>query len=209
MERSESGLTERDFPQYSALYGLNGYTLGYTRRCLDDCCDKACQTSHGYSDRTGREGLLAFPPRTSPRPATGKRRRLDKSDRIKSKARAKFEDALAKYQGTEKIKTGKSSLLRDWFGRWLDEYKRPMVKPLVYETYRSDCRNITAVIGSVRLEDFEPWHVKEMSNKIMQDWIRDHGIGDGDLVFTRREWPLTQWSGGAGLQRSKRPVCRM
>lgn len=30
-------------------------------------------------------------------PATGKRRRLDKSDRIKSKARAKFEDALAKY----------------------------------------------------------------------------------------------------------------
>lgn len=84
-----------------------------------------------------------------------------------------------------------------------------MVKPLVYETYRSDCRNITAVIGSVRLEDFEPWHVKEMSNKIMQDWIRDHGIGDGDLVFTCREWPLTQWSGGAGLQRSKRPVCRM
>lgn len=142
-------------------------------------------------------------------PATGKRRRLDKSDRIKSKARAKFEDALAKNQGTEKIKTGKSSLLRDWFDRWLDEYKRPMVKPLVYETYRSDCRNITAVIGSVRLEDFEPWHVKEMSNKIMQDWIRDHGIGDGDLVFTCREWPLTQWSGGAGLQRSKRPVCRM
>ena len=101
-------------------------------------------------------------------PSTGKRRRLDKSDRIKSKAREKFEAALAEYQRTGRIKTGESPLLRDWLGRWLDEYKRPMVKPRVYETYRSDCKNITAVIGSVRLEDLEPWHVREMGNRIME-----------------------------------------
>ena len=102
-------------------------------------------------------------------PATGKRRRFDKSDRIRSKAREKFEDALAEYRRTGKIKTCKSALLRDRLGRWFNGYKRPMVKTRVYETCRSDCRNIIAVIGSVQLEDLVPWRVREMGNKIMRD----------------------------------------
>ena len=101
-------------------------------------------------------------------PDNGKRRRLDKNDRLRSRARAKFESALAEYQRIGRIRTGKFPLLYDWLSRWLDEYKRPMVKSRVYETYRSDCRNITAVIGSVWFEDLEPWHVRETGNRIMQ-----------------------------------------
>ena len=123
----------------------------------------------GITVVTGRERLLALCRELPRDPATGKRRRLDKSDRIKSKAREKFEDALAEYRRTGKIKTCKSPLLRDRLGRWLNGYKRPMVKTRVYETCRSDCRNIIAVIGSVQLEDLVPWRVREMGNKIMRD----------------------------------------
>lgn len=123
----------------------------------------------GITVVTGRERLLALCRELPRDPATGKRRRFDKSDRIRSKAREKFEDALAEYRRTGKIKTCKSPLLRDRLGRWLNGYKRPMVKTRVYETCRSDCRNIIAVIGSVQLEDLVPWRVREMGNKIMRD----------------------------------------
>ena len=123
----------------------------------------------GITVVTGRERLLALCRELPRDPVTGKRRRFDKSDRIRSKAREKFEDALAEYRRTGKIKTCKSPLLRDRLGRWFNGYKRPMVKTRVYETCRSDCRNIIAVICSVQLEDLVPWRVREMGNKIMRD----------------------------------------
>ena len=122
-----------------------------------------------YIDDERPEGLLAFPPRTAPDPATGKRRRLDKSDRIRSEARRKFDEALAEYERTGRVRTNRSPLLRDWLDRWLEEHKHPNIKPRVYETYRSDCRNIADTIGNVRLRDLEPRHVRGMGNTIMRD----------------------------------------
>lgn len=116
-----------------------------------------------------RRGYWHFRRELPPDPATGKRRRLDKSDRIRSEARRKFDEALAEYERTGRVRTSKSPLLRDWLDRWLEEYKRPNIKPRVYETYRSDCRNIANTIGNVRLQDLEPRHVRDMGNTIMRD----------------------------------------
>lgn len=41
-----------------------------------------------------------LPPPPPPDPATGRRRRLDKSDRIRNEARRKFDEALAEYERT-------------------------------------------------------------------------------------------------------------
>ena len=118
----------------------------------------------GISTTKDRRGYWHFhrelPP--PPDPGPGKRRRLDKSDRIRSEARRKFDEALAGYERTGRVRTSRPPLLRDWLDRWLEEYKCPNAKPRVYETYRSDCRNIAATIGNIRLQDLEPRHVHDM-----------------------------------------------
>lgn len=65
----------------------------------------------------------------SPDPATRKRRRLDKSDRIRSEAMREFDEVLAEYERTGRVRTNRSPLLRDLLDRWLEEYKRPNTKP--------------------------------------------------------------------------------
>jgi integrase len=120
----------------------------------------------GVSVTRDSRGYWHFRRELPPDPATGKRRRLDKSDRVKSEARRKFDAALADYERTGRIRTNRSPLLKDWMDRWLDEYKRPTVKPRVYEAYRSDVRNVTRSIGGVRLADLEPRHVRDMEHAI-------------------------------------------
>ena len=148
------------------------------------------------------EGLLAFPPRTAPDPATGKRRRLDKSDRIRSEARRKFDEALAEYERTGRVRTNRVPLLRDWLDRWLEEYKRPNIKPRVYETYRSDCRNIADTIGNVRLRDLEPRHVRGMGNTIMRDRSGKTALN----AYIRLRIALTDAARGARRAQRVRPV---
>jgi integrase len=56
--------------------------------------------------------------------------------------------------------------LKDWLTRWLEDFKRPNVKPRVWESYRSDCRNITNSIGAVRIGDLTAAHVRKLEKDI-------------------------------------------
>lgn len=123
-----------------------------------------------YIDDERPEGLLAFPPRTAPDPATGKRRRLRQERPDQERSPAQIRRGPGRIQENGRVRTSQSPLLRDWLDRWLEEYKRPNTKPRVYEIYRSNCRNNANTIGNVTLQNLEPRHVRGMGSTIMRVW---------------------------------------
>jgi integrase len=99
-------------------------------------------------------------------PATGKRRRKTFRSKDPNKAKAKYLEARKKLISTGVLASDVTPKLADWLGRWLEEFKRPNVKPRVWESYRSDCRNITNSIGAVRIGDLTAAHVRKLEKDI-------------------------------------------
>ncbi len=113
--------------------------------------------SHGYTTYT-----LELPAD----PVSGKRRRKLFRSKDPHKAKSKYTEAKRKFIATGVIDSPNTPHLKDWLGRWLEEFKRPNVKPRVWESYRSDCRNITNSIGAVRIGDLTAAHVRKLEKDI-------------------------------------------
>jgi integrase len=99
-------------------------------------------------------------------PVTGKRIRKSYASKDPQKAKQKWLDARDKYIRTGVLKSDSTPYLKDWLGRWLEEYKAPHVKPRVLETYRSDVKLICASIGAVRIGDLTVRHVAKLEKDI-------------------------------------------
>lgn len=115
---------------------------------------------------TDASGLVTYTLELSPDPVTGKRRRKLFRSKDPNKAKAKYLEAKKQLIATGVLDSPNTPILRDWLGRWLEEFKRPNVKPRVWESYRSDCRNITNSIGAVRIGDLTAAHVRKLEKDI-------------------------------------------
>jgi integrase len=99
-------------------------------------------------------------------PVTGKRRHRTFTAKDPNKAKEKYTEAKKKLIATGVLPSTNTPHLKDWLERWLEEFKRPNVKPRVWESYRSDCRNITNSIGAVRIGDLTAAHVRKLEKDI-------------------------------------------
>lgn len=99
-------------------------------------------------------------------PVTGKRRHRTFTAKDPNKAKEKYTEAKKKLIATGVLPSTNTPHLKDWLERWLEEFKRPSVKPRVWESYRSDCRNITNSIGAVRIGDLTAAHVRKLEKDI-------------------------------------------
>ena len=115
---------------------------------------------------TDASGLVTYTLELTPDPVTGKRRRKLFRSKDPNKAKAKYLEAKKQLIATGVLDSPNTPILRDWLGRWLEEFKRPNVKPRVWESYRSDCRNITNSIGAVRIGDLTAAHVRKLEKDI-------------------------------------------
>lgn len=99
-------------------------------------------------------------------PVTGKRRHRTFTAKDPNRAKEKYTEAKRKLIATGVLPSTNTPHLKDWLERWLEEFKRPNVKPRVWESYRSDCRNITNSIGAVRIGDLTAAHVRKLEKDI-------------------------------------------
>lgn len=112
------------------------------------------------------KGYYSYTIELPPDPETGKRRRKTIRSKDPRKAKLKYQKVRQEYIANGAIKTAKTPALKDWLDRWLEEYKRPHIKPRVYETYRSDCRLISSSIGAIRIADLDATHIRKLERDI-------------------------------------------
>lgn len=114
-----------------------------------------------------KNGIWYFRMEIGPDPKTGKRQPpIQSTGRNKSLARERFVKKIADYERTGKIRSKNSPYLRDWLDRWLEEWKRPNLKPRTYETYKSDVKGISEIIGGVRLNKLDPACIRRLERSI-------------------------------------------
>lgn len=122
--------------------------------------------SGGYH-KEGREHVYVLD--LGPDPATGKPRRKKFKSIDKGVALEKFNTAKRKYMADGTIRTSNGPELGPWLLRWLEETKRPNLKPRVYGTYLSEIRTISKHIGGVRVAELTPDHVRLLAKAITDD----------------------------------------
>ncbi|MCL2248640.1 MAG: site-specific integrase [Oscillospiraceae bacterium] len=80
----------------------------------------------------------------------------------KKECRAKRDEYITKLETRlEAIKT-----VEDWAGQWLDIYKKGSVTHTTYRCYKNYVSHIIPEIGTLKLEDVRPAHVKKLINNI-------------------------------------------
>lgn len=124
------------------------------------------RTKGSGSVTTDTRGYTIYQLELPPDPATGKRRHKRFASKTAAVAKAKYEKERDRLVATGVLPSVKTPKLADWMDRWLEEFKRPNVKPRVWESYRSDCRNITNSIGAVRIGDLTAAHVRKLEKAI-------------------------------------------
>ncbi|KFI56544.1 tyrosine-type recombinase/integrase [Bifidobacterium callitrichos] len=106
-------------------------------------------------------GLWHFRRQLDPDPATGARRTIEATGKVKSEARARFDAKVEEYERTGVIRTAKGPYLRDYAERWLDQH-RADVKPNTWANERSWTSLICQHIGGLRLTELRPEHIQTM-----------------------------------------------
>ncbi|MCI1868531.1 tyrosine-type recombinase/integrase [Bifidobacterium crudilactis] len=124
------------------------------------------RTKGSGSVSTNTRGYTVYRLELPADPVTGKRRHRTFTSKDPNKAKEKYTEAKKKLIATGVLPSTNTPHLKDWLERWLEEFKRPNVKPRVWESYRSDCRNITNSIGAVRIGDLTAAHVRKLEKDI-------------------------------------------
>ncbi|MCI1637085.1 MAG: site-specific integrase [Bifidobacterium crudilactis] len=124
------------------------------------------RTKGSGSVSTDKRGYTVYRLELPADPVTGKRRHRTFTAKDPNKAKEKYTEAKKKLIATGVLPSTNTPHLKDWLERWLEEFKRPNVKPRVWESYRSDCRNITNSIGAVRIGDLTAAHVRKLEKDI-------------------------------------------
>lgn len=95
-------------------------------------------------------GVWHFRREITPDPGTGKRRYIEATSKIKSDARARFDEKIKEYERTGQIRTSTGPYIRDYAQTWLEEHRKS-VKPNTWTNESSWMRTMCEHIGGIRL----------------------------------------------------------
>ena len=92
----------------------------------------------------------------------------------------KLNELKAQYAGIE-ITEESSITLGEWLDRWLEEYKKPMIRPSTYRGYKADITNhILPYLGQKKLMQLKTADIQKHYNYLLKsDRKKDNGKGEG------------------------------
>lgn len=104
-------------------------------------------------------------------PATGKLKRKSFYGRTRQEVAEKLNKALSDLrQGTFVEDT--VATVESWLKTWLEEYKRPKVRPTTFESYAWLAgRYIVPVVGHIKLKDLRPEHLQHLYNEKLKSGL--------------------------------------
>lgn len=128
----------------------------------------------------------------------GKRRRKTVSSKTKSGAQAKMKEAQRTVIASGDIETTVPTLAK-WLEQWL-ELRRKDLKPSVWPSYESKCRNyIIPLLGKKKLDALQPRHIRQLEKYIVDELgkssttaLAAHAILSKALTDAQRERLITE-----------------
>ena len=92
----------------------------------------------------------------------------------------KLHELKDQYAGVE-LTEDSSITLGEWLGRWLEEYKKPTLRPSTFAGYSKDIANhILPYLGSKRLTQLKTADIQKHYNRLLESGrIQDNGKGKG------------------------------
>lgn len=92
----------------------------------------------------------------------------------------KLNDLKARYAGVE-LTENSSITLGDWLARWLEEYKKPVLRPSTYSGYSKDIENhILPYLGAKKLAQMKTSDLQKHYNRLLESGRKnDNGKGKG------------------------------
>ncbi|MBT1170116.1 tyrosine-type recombinase/integrase [Bifidobacterium sp. SO4] len=107
------------------------------------------------------KGTWHFRREVEPDPATGARRYIESTGKVKAEARARFEAKVAEYERTGLIRSSNSPFVRDYAERWMAEH-RNHIKPNSWQSENGWMRTMCERIGGLRLDELKPEHILKL-----------------------------------------------
>ena len=92
----------------------------------------------------------------------------------------KLQELKDQYAGVE-LTEDSSITLGEWLERWLNEYKKPILRPSTYTGYSKDIANhILPYLGSKRITQLKTAEIQKHYNRLLESGrIQDNGKGKG------------------------------
>ena len=92
----------------------------------------------------------------------------------------KLHELKDQYAGVE-LTEDSSITLGEWLGRWLNEYKKPILRPSTYAGYSKDIANhILPYLGTKRITQLKTAEIQKHYNRLLESGrIQDNGKGKG------------------------------
>ena len=99
----------------------------------------------------------------------------------------KLHELKDQYAGVE-LTEDSSITLGEWLGRWLEEYKKPTLRPSTFAGYSKDIANhILPYLGSKRLTQLKTADIQKHYNRLLESGrMKDNGQGKGQSNATVR-----------------------
>src|SRR5262245_26151006 len=118
------------------------------------------------------------------RDPTGKLKRITLYGKTRQEVADKLTKALHdKQQGT--FVAPHKLTLGDWLETWLQEYKRPSIRPNTYDSYETIVRlHLKPAVGYIVLRDLRPEHLQRYFNEKKQQGLDASTIGQHHKVLS-------------------------
>lgn len=99
----------------------------------------------------------------------------------------KLHELKDQYAGVE-LTEDSSITLGEWLDRWLEEYKKPILRPSTYTVYSTDIRNhILPHLGTKKLTQLKTSDLQKLYNRLLESGrVKDNGKGNGLAPATVR-----------------------
>ena len=99
----------------------------------------------------------------------------------------KLHELKDQYAGVE-LTEDSSITLGEWLERWMEEYKKPLLRPSMYTGYSTDIRNhILPHLGSKKLTQLKTSDLQKLYNRLLESGrMKDNGKGNGLAPATVR-----------------------
>ena len=99
----------------------------------------------------------------------------------------KLHQLKEQYAGVE-LTEDSSIILGEWLERWMEEYKKPLLRPSTYTGYSTDIRNhILPHLGSKKLTQLKTSDLQKLYNRLLESGrMKDNGKGNGLAPATVR-----------------------